>query len=141
MQSISKAANGRHVVRVEHEESVEIPGSEGLVLGRTRYYGLYFHDDEVATCWAVESFERSPGGGSQKGFTVNLYKDGSSTVMAFEGGKAKLGTESHNRFEGGWNFVSGTGRFAGIEGGGQYEGESFDGGIAYSNVSGNVAQR
>jgi hypothetical protein len=140
MSSVSKAANGRHVVRVEHEESMDIPGSQGLVLGRTKYYGLYFHDDEVATCWAVETFERSPQGGSQKGYTVNLYKDGSSTVMAFEGRKSKLGNESQNKFEGGWQFVSGTGRFAGIEGGGNYEGESFEG-IAYSNVSGNVSQR
>lgn len=140
MISASQAANGRHVVRVEHEESIAIPGSDGLVLGRTRYYGLYFHEDEVATCWAVESFERSPQGGSQKGFTVNLYKDGSTTVMAFEGGKKKIDSESRNTFEGGWRFVSGSGRFAGLEGGGDYEGESFDG-IAYSNVSGNVAQR
>ncbi len=140
MVLISKAANGRHVVRVEHEESTEIPGSQGLVLGRTRYYGLYFHDDEVATCWAVETFERSPQGGSQKGYTVNLYKDGSTTVMAFEGGKSKMENESRNRFEGSWHFVSGTGRFVGLEGGGTYEGESFEG-IAYSNVSGNVAQR
>lgn len=140
MISISQAANGRHVVHDEHEESTEIPGSQGLVLGRTRYYGLYFHESEVATCWAVETFERSPQGGSQKGYTVNLYKDGSSTVMAFEGGKSRIDGESRNTFEGGWRFVSGTGRFEGIVGGGDYEGESFEG-MAYSNVSGNVAQR
>ena len=132
------AANGRHVVRVENEEVVEIPGGGGLSLGRTRYYGLYFHDSEVATCWAVETFERSPVGGSQKGFTVNLYSDGSTTVMSFEGRKSKLESKDRNSFEGAWTFVSGTGRFEGITGGGDYEGQSFEG-IAYSNVSGNSA--
>ena len=34
--SISTAANGRHVVRVEDEEAVAIPGGAGLTLGRTR---------------------------------------------------------------------------------------------------------
>ena len=63
---INKAANGRHVVRVERESVVEIPGDSGRVLGQTYYYGLYFHDDEVAQAWAMETFERSPGRGSSR---------------------------------------------------------------------------
>ena len=133
----SKPANGRHVVRIEHTEFFEIPSGAGIELGRTRYYGLYFHEDEVATCWAVESFERSPGRGSQKGFTVNLYSDGSTTTMAFEGDKSVLDEKNRNRFRGTWRFISGSGRFAEIQGGGTYEGESFEG-IAYSNVIGTV---
>lgn len=136
--SESKAANGRHVVRVESQDITNLPGGVGLTLGRTRYYGLYFQDGEVATCWAVETFLRTPGGGEQKGYTVNLYKDGSTTVMSFQGGKSALEERDRNAFAGTWNFVSGTGRFKGISGGGDYEGESFEG-IAYSNVSGNVA--
>jgi len=132
------AANGRHVVRIESQESTEIPGTDGVVFGQTRYYGLYFHEGEVATCWAIESFERDRTRGSQKGYTINLYQDGSTTVMAFQGEKAMLDARARNRFDGTWSFVSGTGRFAGIQGGGAYEGESFEG-IAYSNVSGNVA--
>ncbi len=135
--SFSAAANGRHVVRVESETVQEIPDSD-LVIGQTRYYGLYFQDGEVATCWAMESFERSPTGGSQKGFTVNRYKDGATTVMAFEGSKSLLDAAARNRFKGTWHFVSGSGRYDGITGGGEYEGESFEG-IAYSNVAGNTA--
>jgi hypothetical protein len=138
--SISSAAKGRHVVRVEHQEALPIPGDAGLTLGRTRYYGLYFHDDEVATCWAVESFERSAAGGSQRGYTVNVYADGSTTVIAFAGGKSALEPAEHTSFRGTWQFVSGSGRFEGITGGGDYEGESFEG-IAYSNVSGSAARR
>jgi hypothetical protein len=136
---INKAANGRHVVRVERESVVEIPGDSGRVLGQTYYYGLYFHDDEVAQAWAMETFERSPGRGSQKGVTINLYRDGSTTVMSFQGGKSDLGEKSRNGFEGSWEFIGGTGRFEGIVGGGDYSGESFEG-IAYSNVSGNTSQ-
>lgn len=138
--SLSKAANGRHVVRVERESVVQIPGSNGRELGQTYYFGLYFHDDEVAQSWAMETFERSPDGGSQRGVTINLYKDGSTTIMAFQGAKSALGEKDRNGFEGSWEFVSGSGRFEGILGGGNYEGESFEG-IAYSNVSGNVAKR
>ena len=138
--SISSAANGRHVVTIEDEDVTPASGGAGVVLGRTRYRGLYFQDDEVATCWAVESFQRSPDGGAQKGFTVNLYEDGSTTVMAFEGDKKVREADDGNRFRGTWSFVSGSGRFEGITGGGDYEGRSYDG-IAYSNVSGNVAVR
>ena len=133
----SNAANGRHVVRIEAETVQDVPGAAGFVLGQTRYYGLYFEEAEVATCWAVEAFERRPGGGSQKGFTVNRYQDGSTTVMAFEGAKSALDEASRNRFRGTWRFVGGSGRYDGITGGGEYEGESFEG-IAYSNVVGNL---
>jgi len=135
--SFSSAANGRHVVRIEEQSEQEIPDSGGLVVGHTRYYGLYFHEGEVATCWAVEAFERRPDGGSQKGFTVNRYQDGATTVMAFEGEKSALHETARNRFRGTWRFVSGSGRFQGITGGGEYEGQSFEG-IAYSNVAGNA---
>ena len=81
---MNKAANSRHGVHVEREDSVTISGDARLVLGHTRFWGLYFHDDEVATCWAVETFERSPDGGTQKGYTVNRYKDSSTTIMSFE---------------------------------------------------------
>ena len=138
--SMSNAANGRHVVRVERESTVEIPGSSGRVIGQTYYYGLYFQDDEVAQAWAMETFERSPGHGSQKGLTINVYKDGSTTVMSFQGAKSDLGEKDRNGFAGTWEFVGGTGRFEGIIGAGDYNGESFEG-IAYSNVSGNVAKR
>jgi hypothetical protein len=132
---IEMAANGRHVVRIERSDPVSTPGAPGHLLGTTYYYGLYFHSGEVATCWAVESYQRNPMGGSQRGYTVNLYKDGSTTVMTFQGEKAALETKERNRFDGTWQFVSGTGRFEGINGGGTYEGETFEG-IAYSNVSG-----
>jgi hypothetical protein len=138
--SISNAANGRHVVRVERESVVEIPGEEGRVLGQTYYYGLYFQDGDVARAWAMETFERSPGRGTQKGITINTYKDGSTTVMSFWGSKSALGDKDRNSFDGSWEFIGGTGRYEGITGGGDYEGESFEG-IAYSNVSGNVAKR
>lgn len=132
-------ANGRHVVRVERESVVDIPGDEGRQLGQTHYRGLYFQDGEVAQCWAMETFERSPGQGFQRGITINTYADGSTTVMHFEGGKASLSGEGRNGFEGTWRFNGGSGRFSGIVGSGTYEGESFEG-IAYSNVTGNVGE-
>lgn len=91
----------------------------------------------MAQAWAMETFERSRNGGSQKGITINSYRDGSTTTMSFEGAKSALGAASRNGFEGRWHFIGGTGRFAGIEGSGTYEGESFAG-IAYSNVSGEI---
>lgn len=131
----SKAANGRHVVRIEREEVTDLPAG-GLSLGQTAYYGLYFHEDEVAQAWAMETFQRGPEGGFQRGLTINLYADGSSTTMAFEGAKTLM-DEGTNAFDGTWSFVTGSGRFAGITGGGSYDGRSFEG-IAYSNVSGNA---
>lgn len=135
--SNSSPANGRHVVRIETENIIDIPGTSGRQLGQTYYRGLYFEDGEVVQSWAMETFERSPEGGSQKGMTINTYKDGSTTVMSFEGDKSFVDIKTRNGFEGRWSFVGGSGRFANIKGGGTYEGESYDA-IAYSNVSGNV---
>lgn len=135
--SNSSPANGRHVVRIETENIIDIPGTSGRQLGQTYYRGLYFEDGEVVQSWAMETFERSPEGGSQKGMTINTYKDGSTTVMSFEGDKSFVDGKTRNGFEGRWSFVGGSGRFANIKGGGTYEGESYDA-IAYSNVSGNV---
>jgi len=134
--SIVNPAVGRHVVRVEWEKVIEIPNSNGRQLGQTYYRGLFFHEGEVAQAWAMETFERSPQGGTQKGLTINTYADGSSTVMSFWGNKTALGEEARNGFDGAWEFVNGTGRFEGVSGGGSYEGEAYDG-IAYSNVVGN----
>ena len=136
--SNSSPANGRHVVRIETENIIDIPGTSGRQLGQTYYRGLYFEDGEVVQSWAMETFERSPEGGSQKGITINTYKDGSTTVMSIEGDKSFVDGKTRNGFEGRWNFVGGSGRFANIKGGGTYEGESYDA-IAYSNVTGNVA--
>jgi hypothetical protein len=135
----NQPANGRHVVHVEAVEVVNVPGAVEIAIGQTRYSGLYFQDNEVARAWAVESFQRGVGNGLQKGFTVNLYQDGSITVMSFEGDKTVKGDPTESRFEGRWTFSGGTGRFAGIQGGGTYEGESF-GAMAYSNVSGAVSK-
>ncbi|MBY6120385.1 hypothetical protein KUV64_14720 [Mameliella alba] len=125
---------GRHVVRIEREEVVDIPDDPGRQLGQTYYQGLFFHEGEVAKSWAMETFERSPGGGTQKGLTINKYRDGSTTVMSFQGSKTALEQHAENGFDGTWHFVSGTGRFEGISGGGTYEGEAFSN-IAYSNVT------
>ena len=137
--SVNQPANGRHVVHVEAVEVMNVPGAPEVAIGETRYSGLYFQEDEVARAWAVESFQRGGGGGRQKGFTVNLYQDGSITIMSFEGEKTMKGDLTESRFEGSWTFSGGTGRFAGIQGGGTYEGESF-GTMAYSNVSGSVSK-
>lgn len=133
-------AVGRHVVRIEWENVIDIPNSDGRQLGQTYYRGLFFHDGEVAQAWAMETFERSPLGGTQKGLTINTYADGSTTVMSFRGGKTALGEQARNGFDGSWEFVSGTGRFEGISGGGDYEGQAYDG-IAYSNVAGNPRKK
>jgi hypothetical protein len=137
--SMSNAANGRHVVRIERESTVEIPGSSGRTLGQSYFYGLYFQDDEVAQAWAMETSERSPGRAFQKGLTVNVYKDGSTTVMSFQGATAEGGEDDRKGYDGSWEFISGTGRFEGISGGGEYHSETFEG-IAYSDVSGNVGK-
>ena len=130
-------ANGRHVVRIEDENVIDIPGEEGRQIGQTYYYGLYFTGDDVAQAWAMEAFERSRDGGSQRGITINRYSDGSTTIMAFEGGKLAAQGAADIDFDGTWRFIDGSGRFDGISGGGTYVGEAFQG-IAYSNVSGSV---
>jgi hypothetical protein len=127
-------ALGRHVVHARSRDPAPLPEEAGLALSRTEFAGL-FMGAEVARAWAVESAWSAPGAGGQRGYTVNLYADGSTTVMAFDG--SKVVEDGRERIEGTWHFVAGIGRFAGIEGGGTYVSEGF-GDHAYSDVTGTV---
>jgi hypothetical protein len=60
------------------------------------------------------------GSGTQRGYFVNEHPDGDRHWGTFEGNVATAGSEV--RLEGKWTISDGTGQFAGISGGGTYQG-------------------
>ena len=66
------------------------------------------------------------GGGECHGYAVLEAQEGDRLMAKFSGGmkmpRDGVTSDSHGTFEGIWAFVQGTGRFAGVTGGGTYKG-------------------
>ena len=96
--------------------------------GRTVDVGLWtgqtvFRNGEVAITSGVESSDGRDGALSFHGNLISVLKDGATFRISYDGKtRVKAGT---NQFisEGAWTFTSGTGRLAGIEGGGTFKAE------------------
>lgn len=135
----SECARGRHVVTLATVNAIDVAGDADLALGVTEYGGLgFFESGDVAQAVAVESAMRGSDVGGQRGYTVNVYADGSTTTMAFDGAKSADDDADRTAFSGTWHFVAGTGRFVGIEGSGEYAGRGF-GNHAYSDFTGKAS--
>ena len=96
--------------------------------GRTVDVGLWtgqtiFRNGEIATTSGVETTDGRDGAFSIRGYTVNVLPDGATFSASYEG-KTRVKPDS-NKFttEGEWTFAAGTGRLAGIKGGGTFKAE------------------
>jgi hypothetical protein len=73
--------------------------------------------DARVTYWGISDV--TAGQGTQRGYFVNEHPDGTRDQGTFEARLTTRGTES--TLEGTWSFTDGTGRFAGIKGGGTFK--------------------
>ena len=114
-------------------ESVDVPGQEGHMMfvgesrGRSRNTaGDDFLDD--AETVVVEFGDLRPSGGAQQGY-IFLTKGADSTLSRWTGFatiKPGPGQSPQISFQGTWEYIRGTGRYHGIQGGGTYQGEFLD---------------
>ena len=109
-----------HFVKTEVMQAGDVPGH---IIGIVDASGLVFPDTgEVATFSNKIILDLIKGTGSHQSYSVNTYEDGSTTVS-----KGKGVTTAHSdgtsTFEGTYTYIGGTGRFAGIKGGGSYTGK------------------
>lgn len=124
-QAMAQTLSGRIVVHVKPEDVKvhEVGDVPGHTLMLVQFRGLAFLDSgEVAEVMGTETLDRSEGGGTYRGYEVLTFEDGSTVVSQFEGRNEPGENPGQVQFEGTFQYISGTGRFAGIEGKGRHEG-------------------
>jgi len=121
--SLDDFANGRVLAQSVRQETVVINGKLGQTIELLHATGqTVFRNGEVWSLAQMEIGNLCKGSGSFEGQNIMVHPDG-STVMGSYKGKIRA-TPKSNRytFSGDWQFVSGTGRTAGIKGSGKFKG-------------------
>lgn len=125
--------SGTGELKYTKRETVEVPGQEGhmLLLGDSRGRNRNTSGDDFladAEMVNVEIADLRASGGAQQGY-ISMTK-GQETALARWTGIAIIkpgpGQQPQISFQGTWEYIHGTGRYHGIQGGGTYEGEFLD---------------
>ena len=72
------------------------------------------------------------------GYSTTLMDNGDSTIVRYEG-TMQMKKDGSGTDKGNWRYVRGTGKFAGIKGGGTFKGEAAADGSGWVDVTGNYA--
>ena len=72
------------------------------------------------------------------GFSISVMDNGDSTFVRYEG-TIQMKKDGSATYKGNWKYVRGTGKFAGLTGGGTYTGAGEANGTAYADVSGHYS--
>ena len=110
--------HGQYVAEKTEVKAVKVGDVEGHVVGSFHETGLFFglgsEEKEISTSFSGGTFDFVNQVGSVRGFTVNVFKDG-STLISQQEGKAKLDENKKQYLEGTYQCISGTGRWKGIQ--------------------------
>jgi hypothetical protein len=75
---------------------------------------------EVGICAGAESIDMANAAAPFSGYLIVLFSDGSVSNQTFQGKAAQSESETRVSGTGNWELTGGTGRFAGVEGGGSF---------------------
>ena len=125
--------SGTGELKYTKRETVEVPGQEGHVLmvgeshGRNRNTGSdeFFTNAETVV---VEMTDFRQGRATQQGY-ISMTKGGDSALSRWQGFATSTPVPNKQpklSVRGTWEFIHGTGRYRGVQGGGTYEGEFVD---------------
>ena len=109
-----------HFVKTAVMEAPDVPGH---IIGIVDASGLYFPDTGELASWSSKiSVDLINGTGTHQIYWVQTFEDKSSMV-AHGKGVTSARPEGTSTFEGTYTYIGGTGRFAGVKGGGSYTGK------------------
>jgi hypothetical protein len=106
--------HGRYVVEKTEVRAVKVGDVDGHVVGSYHNTGVAFWGKEITTSFGGGTFDFVNQVGPVRGFTVDVFKDG-STITSRGEGEAKLDENKKQYFEGAYQCISGTGRWKGIQ--------------------------
>jgi hypothetical protein len=99
-----------------------------------------FDTGEVASFALKGILDYIKGSGTIQGYTVLTFEDGSTMTTKYQGTSRPDASGKGSRWETTWTYAQGTGRWAGIQGGGTSTGRRFApfgaGAQAYTDVTG-----
>lgn len=118
-ETIEKGRNVQYNVK---SEWIEV--SEGHVVGFYENTGLGFHEDgEMPVIVNKGTFDSIKGISTSRGYLTKTFANGSTYSVRYQGTSKPEG--DHKTYEGAYEYVSGTGRYVGIQGGGTYWGKGY----------------
>lgn len=117
---------GRRVQSTVKVESVAVGDRPNHVLGVVEFTGLTFYaNGEIASHRNVATFDLSEGLGSNRGYVVHTFEDGSTSFERYEGAVVADQAGDRHSLEGRFECVGGTGRFQGLAGEGTWTAERY----------------
>ena len=136
-QPDTEVFKARLFVRGEEYIPFEVGDELDHVMGVSEYSGLVFTENgEIATCYETSTFEQKNGRSISVGYWIFTFKDSSEMVIRFEG-DGPIGKNTNPFWKGSFTYISGTGKYLGIQGSGTYNGEYFpDVNCGYNDLSG-----
>jgi hypothetical protein len=105
-------------------EAAKVGDVPGHVIGVGEANGLTFPEKDEPAAYSVQvMFDYVNGSGPHWGYAMSTWGDGSTTVVKVEGTTTATQGGKISLFKGTYTYVKGTGRYAGIKGGGSYTGK------------------
>lgn len=137
----AETIRGRQVQFITKAEVIQVGDVPDHIIGIYDQTGLAsFDTGEVASITMKGTLDYIKGSGTIQGYTVTTYEDGSTTSSEWHGTAWPDPGGKGTRFESTWTYIQGTGRFAGIQGGGTSTARRFvpfgGGAQLYSDVIG-----
>lgn len=115
----AESMNFKLISMVEKLETVQVSGVDNVVLGVLDRKGLsVFENGEIVTTECRSVFDTKKG---FQGYSTLTFGDGSTVVVSWSGATAKPSPSSvYREYTAPFEYVTGTGRFKGIEGSGTF---------------------
>jgi hypothetical protein len=134
-QAADDLGSGRRVQGTASVSAVPVGDVDGHVMGVVRFTGLtFFANGTIAPHENVATFDLTHGNGTHEGYVVHRFADGAISVERYRGTVVVGERADRSIVAGTFECTGGTGRFAGLEGGGSYRGERFGGLAAGDHV-------
>jgi hypothetical protein len=103
---------------------LEVDDVPGHIIGVGEFLGVLSCDDgSVATTSTKDMFDYIKGSGQFHGYTVATFEDGCTLCIRYQGTATPEENGKTTRWKATCEFIKGTGRFEGIQGGGSFAGK------------------
>ncbi|HQT98360.1 MAG TPA: hypothetical protein PK416_10880 [Thermodesulfobacteriota bacterium] len=148
--SVAEEVAGRNVGHSQKTEMMEVGDVPGHFMGVSQFHVLAFYTKgpdkgEIITRMGTSTFDVVKGKGTATGYEVKPFRDGSMVVLKNSGTSTPIDGGKKTAFEGTWEVVGGTGRYAGAKGTGTYKGERIGdfktGGDYYADFTGTITMK
>ncbi len=122
----AETIKSRQVLFITKGEVLQVGDVPDHIIGLYDQTGLAsFDTGEVASIAQKGTLDYIKGSGTIQGYAITTYEDGSTTSSKWQGTTRPDPGGKGSLFETTWNYTHGTGRFAGIQGGGTSTGQRF----------------